>query len=175
MTALFLAAFLQAATTPAKPLVLWNNLTAGISKAEFKARYPTLRSDLGNGCVADVRADFDKGKLETVRLEYSLKDTNKRCGEVVTQALFAKYGEPLAAETDVTANDCGNSSGKGLMATLAALCEGMGGDEPTTTQYHRWVSDGVEITLKRDTGSESTWWLAYREAVGVSAEVKNKL
>lgn len=168
-------AIAQAQPRQAPTLILWNNLYSGMSKAQFKSLWPKLRTALGEGCFADIGAGFSHGKLESVTLEWSGSDTNKRCAEVVSGSLHTKYGKPRALAQDVEVGDCGDSSGGGLFGALSALCEGMGGEDPTSTKYYRWVNDGVEITLKRNLGSEALWWLEYRAAIEPSKDVSNKL
>jgi hypothetical protein len=173
--AILLAAVAQAAASPPGNTLLWNNVHAGISKADFKALWPKRTTPLGDGCFADVGAEFSRGRLETVTLEWSAKDTSKRCGDVVSRSLHSKYGEPVALASDVEVGDCGNSYAGGLAGALAGLCEGLGGEDPKTSKYYRWVADGVEITLKRSADNEWQWSIKYRPALQPSKAVENKL
>lgn len=173
------ALFIAWAAIPAAPaqtgLILWNNLQAGISKAEFKALWPKRITPLGEGCFAEIGAGFNRGRLESVSLASSMKDTNKRCADVVSSSLRAKYGKPVAEDRDVQIGDCGNSYGSGLTGALAKLCKSMGGEDPKTSLYYRWISNGVEITLKRSGDNEAEWSAVYRPAVTTSDEIESKL
>ena len=168
-------ALTQTGDNPVKPLLLWNNIQAGITKAEFKALWPKRTTPLGDGCFADIGAGFSRGKLDSVSLEWSARDTSKRCADVISRSLHSKYGEPAAISSDVQIGDCGNSHAGGLAGALAGLCEGLGGEDPKTNLYYRWISDGVEITLKRSANNEWQWSIEYRQAVESSEVVKNKL
>lgn len=169
------AAAAQGQALPSEGMVLWNNIRAGISKAEFKALWPKRTTALADGCFADVGADFNRGKLETVKLEWSANDTNKRCADVVSASLHGKYGEPVALASDVELRDCGNEYASGLAGALAGLCKSLGGEEPKTSRLYRWVRDGIEITFKRSGDNESEWYLVYRAAVSSSEGVQDKL
>ncbi len=163
------------ALEPQPKLVLWNDLSEGMTKSEFKTRYPDKRTNLGEGCFADIKPYYDRAGMQGVRLEWSLKDKAYRCGEVVSQALWAKHGQPVQEETDVTSNSCANSGSGKLAAALAAVCSATGGDEPDIDKHYLWVRNGVEIRLKREARSEAYWYLEYRRALQASATVQNKL
>jgi hypothetical protein len=163
-----------AAPHTAGPLVLWNNLTLGMSKAEFKGLYPVRRVDLGQGCFGDLGAEFAKQGLQRVHLEWSLKDGQDRCAEVVLKSLQAKYGPPSGTSSEVQLTDCGYDTG-GVAGALSNLCRLAGGDQPKQYIYARWISQGVEIALKLDQTSTSQWWLDYQPAVTASKEAQSKL
>lgn len=146
-----------------------------MSKAEVKALYPKMVTPLGDGCFADIDPDYTGGKLDRVNLEWSGKDTNKQCGRVVTETLRTKYGEPEQVESNVATGDCGNSYAGGLLGALSNLCKASGGEDPTVERYALWVKDGIEITLKREAGSEATWYLVYRRAPQASKDAAKKL
>jgi hypothetical protein len=154
---------------------LWNNTTVGMSKAQVKALYPKNVVELGDGCFADLDFDYEKGGLQQVSLEWSAKDRNKRCADVVVQSLFAKYGKPKLEDREVQLTDCGNPYAGGVAGFLAAFCDAAGGDEPRYYNYSRWFIDGIEITLKLNSASETEWWLVYRLAVGPSKDAASKL
>jgi hypothetical protein len=174
ITILLAVALIQAETSPDGRLVLWNNLRAGMSKAEFKALWPVRRTELGDGCFADIGAEFNRGKLEAVTLEYIVKD-NERCADVVSSSLASKYGEPVAIASDTQVGSCGNEYAGGLAGALAGLCKGLGGEDPKTSRIYRWIKDGVEITFRRSTENEYEWYLVYRAAVQPSDAVKSNL
>lgn len=155
--------------------LIWNDLREGMTKLEVKALYPKSNVELGEGCFADLFPEYSKSRLIRVNLEWSTKDQNERCGQVVLASLVSKYGNPPISETEIKANDCGNKYAGGIAGALSSLCEVTGGDEPDLFSYGRWLKDGVEITFKRDSGDDGKWWLVYRSEIVGSASVATKL
>lgn len=161
-------------STPVHATTLWGGLSEGMSKAEVKALYPKRSTLLMEGCGADISPEYQKGKLTAVGLEYASK-SEARCGEIITQTLIEKYGEPLAIETEIERNSCGSTYEGGVSGLLASLCKASGGDAPREIVYRKWEVDGVEVALKRYTDDEKTWWLIYRPVVKGDAELAGKL
>lgn len=155
--------------------VIWNDLRVGMTKKEVKAMYPKASTKLAGDCDARVEADFTKGKLVRVNLRNVSGATDARCGELVATTLAAKYGPPLRSQREIKLNDCGSTYGGGLAASLAKLCESMGGNEPEYSTLTTWQGHGVEIILKREVGDETIWSLVYRPIVTASQEAASKL
>lgn len=178
LTSLIIAA--QIAAASASPgssdgRMIWNDLHADMTKAEVKSLYPKNSTELGEGCYADINPRYNKGKLDQVNLEWSTKDDNQRCADVVYATLSAKYGQPALNETQIKANDCGNGNAGGIAGAMAGICEAMGGGEPDHYTFHRWFHDEIEITLKRDSENDYQWWLVYRPQVMPSKAAAAKL
>ncbi|SLK12992.1 hypothetical protein SAMN06295987_1241 [Novosphingobium mathurense] len=146
-------------------------MRVGMTKAEVKALYPKRLVPLSEGCHAVVSTEYGTKGLTRVNLEWSIRDdSTKKCGEMVTNTLLEKYGEPSASEREIKENDCGSQYASGLAGKLAALCKSMGGEGPEYFQYHRWLIDGIEITIKVDAKADDPhWWAVYRPIEGTSS------
>lgn len=175
LTTTLLVAGALTGAAPEQPLRLWNNLYVGMTKPEFKALYPKLRTELGGGCQADVSADFNRVGLERAKLEWSTRDEHDRCAEVVAQSLVAKYGPAQSHTADFSSGgSCGSATG-GLAGALSSLCKASGGEDPVANRYYTWLSEGVLITLKVEARRNDRWWLRYEAAVVASADAVQKL
>lgn len=125
--------------------ILWNNLRVGMTKAEVKALYPKLETNLAADCPVDIWPNYNRAGLKGVKLS-----TGTMC-ERATQtiaALTAKYGEPRKEDLRV-----------GFRPQLV----------PTESHYY-WATPGTTIHLWHRIGGE-TFDLEYTEAESVNADV----
>lgn len=155
--------------------IIWNDLRVGMSAKEVRALYPKGRAQLTDDCYAVVRGSYNENGLSEVRLEWALKDVGWMCGEVVTASLQAKYGDPARRQDAIQQNDCLNPSAGGIAGLLGQLCSAGGADQPSHRVFLQWESNGILITLERDTGSTSNWWAVYKPVVKVSPDAAGKL
>lgn len=93
----------------AQPIVLWQDLTVGMSKDEVRARHPTKKVSLAEGCEAAIRPTFGRdGKLVAVTLAYGkefvfnarAQEETRQCVKVVRDSLEARYGSPSGSDRE---------------------------------------------------------------------------
>lgn len=127
---------IQAETMQAdKGPILWNDLYAGMSKAEFKAKYPKIRSYIYGDCKVEVIGNFKRGGLRRVVLLHNGK--SKECFGKIQNDIKAKFGEP-ESQTDRT-----------NLTPIPILTSS------TTFIHQEWEKDGVYVTLARLGGTVS--------------------
>lgn len=162
----------RAANAQASGEKLWNDLLAGMTKAEVEAKYPKGgRADIAltGSCWGDISFGYVGGKLERVKMEWSAKDQGGDCGTVIGKTLLEKYGKPSGSEQERVDNDCGYGKG-------ASLCRALGGDKDDYFTYTQWkTADGVDVTIKTEDGNSSKWFAVWKRSVGSDAAAASKL
>jgi len=154
----------------AKPyhgLPLWNNLRAGMSKAEVTALYPKRRIPLSQGCNAALDFNFWDG-LSDIQMEWSVyDDENTACGVSVLNSLVKKYGDPddvtIVTKIEVDDGTCGGLANFGKK--LRSFCNSQPLSEPSVKRkiVRQWERQGVTMILRMDADKEAPrkWHLSY--------------
>lgn len=150
---MLISALLLAVAAPAQPVMLWNGLQAGMSKAEVKAAQPKRTVDIGSRCMATFVPRFDDGKLDRIHVENAGQyDREIDCQEMVRANLTAKYGagEPRDPSIDCKFDEnlqCsfGNlgSFGSSLLAQKLRR-----DDADAKYDYMAFRRDGVEVLAR---------------------------
>ncbi len=131
-------------------VALWGGIRVGMTEDQVKALYPKMKTGrfetkLSEKCDVQVFLGTERKIVRKLNL------WAPRCGDQVRDGLLAKYGDPISEAT-------GTKATTGLQRRL-----GTGLKETV----ERWVSDGVEIRLKRlDTG---VWDLRYAPATVIDS------
>lgn len=170
-------AALGTAAVAEEPLVLWQNLHVGMTKAEVKAAQPVRAIALSPGCGGTLSFTYKDGRLTEVVMENGVGDDGTRqCGVVIHKSLFEKYGQPESDQTQTVEHDCGDVYAKGLLGALARACADSGGNNPTHQEVTIWEAGGVEVafTGQLDDGNKA-WTLHYRASPIAAPSAASKL
>ena len=100
-------------------VTLWQNLKAGMSKAEVTALYPTGKVSLTPQCEAKVSGQYRKGLLTGVVLKFGdlmaagKKEWNQglECQKTVRASIVARYGDPaeVGRRVDLQGRETGDN------------------------------------------------------------------
>lgn len=121
------------ATTAESPVVLWRNLTLGMSKDQVRSLYPDGKFDLTPECRVSITPRYRESKLFAV----NLSGIFGRCSDIIFQSMVEKYDHPADVKTRET----------GLV--------------PSTTYYWR-NGDVIMLMSKMGTAGPSTLVYMYR-------------
>jgi hypothetical protein len=153
---------LVAQGSPASAPVLLDKLQIGMAKSEMKALWPKRIGSIGDGCFAQIEPGYSKGKLWSVRLQWTKKDTNKKCALKVNDWARTTYGEPDRSSALSMPTAClgPGAVGGGLAAdTKFSTC-----DPPSVRNFLSWNRNGLLVELQTEIGEPGKWWLRTSEA-----------
>lgn len=160
--------------------VIWNNLRAGMTRAEVERLYPRRTTLITPSCPAQVNADYIQGRLASVRLVSRRSNPTARCAEVVNSSMIARYGDPtpgFAYENRA----CG-LLGSFDLSPFGEQCRRNSGDPVIGVTSLSWSVDDVEIILTREevcpcrgNPSPDSWSVSYRRTNLVDAEAASNL
>ena len=152
--------------------VLWGDIKTGMSKAEVKALYPGMVTELSDGCRADIQLDFEKKRVSVVTLSHSATSKSATCGTVMLTSLKDKYGEPRTDQniTQVADTSCFNKLSCALRDAMLIADP----DPNTYWQVVTWFTGDRLIKLFRDRETDN-WRIEYYQARLAKPEAAPKL
>jgi len=160
------ALLISAAQASAEPL--WNDIEAGMTRAQVEALYPSrargtprsardgwhsrndseIRAALTPDCGAKVLILYNReGRVTEVQLSNSLRPPSCTA-DLIQAGLLARYGEPLQSGT--TSESVNNSLNAFRPSYISV------GYQTST-----WVKDGVSVTLRIEGGDGANWSVRY--------------
>lgn len=130
------------APVPAPTTLLVPGLQLGMTKAEFKARWPKLRAGFGPGCMAKLDPYFEHGKLDSVSMESARSDPAKTCGKFVRDWAEATYGKPKNSGDNGISGDCASGG-----ITYSPLSQPAACGSPDTQDWISWLPEDGKLMV----------------------------